>query len=328
MQYLILSFFVTMFIVVFIFKTRFVNFALDQPNERSLHTQLIPRIGGLAIILGILASWLLLPIAWYWIVCSLVIMLVSLFDDIQPLSIKYRLLTQALASILLLSCLLPNEPGWLVALLSILITWMANLYNFMDGSDGLAGGMGLIGFSAYSVAAWLVGDINLALMSGVIAATCLAFLLFNFYPAKIFMGDSGSITLGFLAGAIGLHGYYIARWPIWFPVLVFSPFIIDASFTLIKRQISGEKFWQAHRNHYYQRLVQMGWGHKKTAIAEYILMLCVASTAIFLLDHSTFSIIIILILWFFIYLTIMYLINQYWMKFNCHQQLSQNRQLK
>jgi len=317
MQYLLLSFLITFFLLILILKTRIANIALDTPNQRSLHTKLTPRIGGLAIMAGVLISWLaFLPSIsatnWYWILFPAILMLTSLVDDIYQLSAKWRLLIQLIVSVAFLIVMLPHQPLWLLALLTLLITWMTNLFNFMDGSDGLAGGMGLFGFATYAIAAFLMGNMHLALMNAVIATACFAFLLFNFHPAKIFMGDSGSIPLGFLAGSIGAFGYFNTVWPAWFPILTFSPFIIDATVTLIKRQIAGEKVWQAHRSHYYQHLVQMGWGHKKTAVIEYILMLSIAVTAIFLLKQPVLNIVITLLLWAIAYLIIMKWIDKSW----------------
>jgi UDP-N-acetylmuramyl pentapeptide phosphotransferase/UDP-N-acetylglucosamine-1-phosphate transferase len=157
---------------------------------------------------------------------------------------------------------------------------MTNLYNFMDGSDGLAGGMAVFGFGAFAAAAALAGDASICLAALGIAAAALAFLAFNLPPARVFMGDAGSILLGFLAGALGLLGIARGLWPVWFPVLVFSPFIADASVTLIRRLFRGERIWEAHRSHYYQRLVQLGWGHRRTALVEYLLMAIVATLAV------------------------------------------------
>ncbi|WP_020168552.1 MULTISPECIES: MraY family glycosyltransferase [Methylotenera] len=319
MQYLFLSFLITFFAVILILKTRIANIALDEPNQRSLHTKLTPRIGGLAIMAGILISWLasawsVSATNWYWVLFPFILMLTSLTDDIYQLSVKWRLLIQLTASAVFLLVILPHQALWLIILLTLLITWMTNLFNFMDGSDGLAGGMGLFGFATYAIAAYLMGDMHLALMNGVIVAACFAFLLFNFHPAKIFMGDSGSIPLGFLAGSIGVYGYFNALWPVWFPILVFSPFIMDATVTLIKRQMAGEKIWQAHRSHYYQRLVQMGLGHKKTAIVEYFLMLSIAVTAILLLKQSIIYILLALFFWVIAYLIIMRWIDKCWVQ--------------
>ena len=317
MQFLLISFSICCFGLLLLLKTNLVSIALDQPNERSLHTKVTPRTGGLAIMFAVLMSWLMLFVNGYWILLPFCLMLVSLMDDIYHLSVKWRLLAQLLVSVIFVLMMTSAASWWLIISITLLITWMTNLYNFMDGSDGLAGGMGLFGFSAYAAAAFLVGDLNFALMNGVIAVTCLAFLFFNFYPAKIFMGDSGSIPLGFLAGAMGLYGYFQALWPIWFPILIFSPFIVDATVTLIKRQVAGEKIWQAHRSHYYQRLIQMGFGHKNTALAEYTLMFMLAGTSILMLNANLIWQLSFMIIWCVIYFILMYLIDEKWNKQVC-----------
>jgi UDP-N-acetylmuramyl pentapeptide phosphotransferase/UDP-N-acetylglucosamine-1-phosphate transferase len=150
----------------------------------------------------------------------------------------------------------------------------------MDGSDGLAGGMAVAGFSFYGVAAWASGNPDFALANFSIAAAAAGFLVFNFHPARIFLGDVGSVPLGFLAAALGILGYLQGNWTWWYPPLVFAPFIVDASVTLARRTLRMEKVWQAHRDHYYQRLVQMGWGHRKTALAEYGLMAASGAAAL------------------------------------------------
>lgn len=314
MQHLLLAFSISFFGLVLLLKTRLINIALDQPNQRSLHTEITPRIGGLAIMFGVLITWLQLPVNWHWILLPSCLMLVSLIDDIYHLSVKWRLLAQLLVSIIFVLTMISAGIWWLIILLILLIIWMTNLYNFMDGSDGLAGGMGLFGFSTYAIAAFITGDFDLAMMNAAIAVACFAFLLFNFHPAKIFMGDSGSIPLGFLAGSIGIYGYFHVLWPGWFPILVFSPFIVDATVTLIKRQIAGEKVWQAHRTHYYQRLVQMGWGHKKTAIGEYVLMLFLAVASILMLSITFVWQMTCLIIWGMVYFILMWLIDEKWNK--------------
>jgi UDP-N-acetylmuramyl pentapeptide phosphotransferase/UDP-N-acetylglucosamine-1-phosphate transferase len=168
-----------------------------------------------------------------------------------------------------------------LALSALAIAWLTNLYNFMDGSDGLAGGMAVFGFGTYGVAAFSAGDQPLAVFSVSLMAAAAAFLIFNFAPARIFLGDVGSVPLGFLAGALGLAGWRDETWPWWFPLLVFAPFIADASFTLCKRALRGEPVWRAHREHYYQRLVRLGAGHRATALAAYLLMLVCAGGALY-----------------------------------------------
>jgi UDP-N-acetylmuramyl pentapeptide phosphotransferase/UDP-N-acetylglucosamine-1-phosphate transferase len=166
--------------------------------------------------------------------------------------------------------------------------WMTNLYNFMDGSDGLAGGMTVLGFSFLGAGAWMSGDEVLLIECAIVAAAGAAFLLFNFPPARLFMGDAGSVPLGFLAAALSLSGWRDGDWPLWFPAAVFSPFIADATLTMAKRILSGERVWEAHNKHYYQRLVRMGWGHRTTALAEYALMAACGGVALWALREPLY----------------------------------------
>ena len=314
MAYTMLAFATTFCALIAILKTNLANIALDAPNSRSLHTVLTPRTGGLAIMLGVLASFALLGGLWSWIGIVLALMLISLIDDISGLPVRWRLALQVLLCTGFVWILMLGQPWWLKLLALPALIWMTNLYNFMDGADGLAGGMAVFGFGAYAIAAYLGQNQPLAIMCGAIAASSLAFLMFNFHPAKIFMGDAGSIPLGFLSGAIGLYGWQRGLWLFWFPIMVFSPFIVDATVTLFKRGLRGEKVWQAHREHYYQRLVLIGWGHKKTALAEYILMLAIAICALVMLKLPNLGVFLLLLFWLFIYSFIMLKIDKKWHK--------------
>lgn len=271
----LVSFVVAFSVLLVLLRGRLAEMVLDHPNQRSLHSCPIPRTGGLALMVGALAGWVVVQSAWGWAVMPMLLFLlvVSFLDDLRSLSVVWRFLAHFLVAVVFVGLYFLPGLGFVGAATAVLVmVWMTNLYNFMDGSDGLAGGMTLFGFGFYGVAAWLQGDMAFAGLCWSVAAASLAFLFFNFHPARIFMGDAGSIPLGFLAAAFGLLGWRAGYWPLWFPVLVFSPFILDASVTLVKRLLRGEKVWQAHREHYYQRLVQMGWGHHRTALAEYALM--------------------------------------------------------
>jgi len=169
--------------------------------------------------------------------------------------------------------------GWKLVLASFLLLWLINLYNFMDGADGLAGGMTLFGFGAYTIAAANAAP-DVAGAAALVVGAAAGFLIFNWPPARVFLGDTGSVSLGFLAGALGFLGWLREVWPFWFPVLVFSPFIADASVTLCKRLLRGEKFWQAHRTHYYQRMIQMSGNHLGPVRLAYGLMAIGAGLAL------------------------------------------------
>lgn len=247
--------------------------ALDHANERSLHTGAIPRIGGLGIAAGALGAlaWAGLPVL---AVIGAALSALSFLDDRRGLPVLVRFAAHfAAAFALLVATPLPPVLWWLVV---PLLVWMTNLYNFMDGADGLAGGMAVAGFGAYAAAAWLGGQDALCIAALGVVGAALGFLAFNFPPARVFMGDAGSILLGFLAGAFGLLGWLRGAWPLWFPFVVFAPFVADATVTLLRRAARGERVWQAHRSHYYQRLVRLGWGHRRTALAAYVLMAVLA----------------------------------------------------
>jgi UDP-GlcNAc:undecaprenyl-phosphate/decaprenyl-phosphate GlcNAc-1-phosphate transferase len=299
-------------------RERFAKWVLDKPNERSLHTRMTPRTGGLGLMVGVLAAWWWLGASWIWLVLPIILMLISMLDDIKGLPARWRFLVHCLVcgAFIVLTLNGLHWLWWAVCLLGMV--WMVNLYNFMDGSDGLASGMGLFGFSAYAIVAWWAQEPLLAIMSASVAASCLAFLLFNFHPARIFMGDVGSVPLGYLAGAIGLYGWQLGLWPIWFPLMVFSPFIMDATVTLLTRLLKGEVVWQAHRSHYYQRLVQLGWGHRKTAIAEYLLMVMVSVSAVLTVLYWPDWAYLILAIWIAIYIGLMLYVDIAWAS---HQRL-------
>ena len=258
---------------------------LDHPNERSLHSTPVPRTGGLGLIPGALLGMLIVGGATWAVLFALALMLLSLVDDWKGLSAAVRLPLHLVAtgSFVLLAL---SPQGWLgAALLAVAIGWMANLYNFMDGSDGMAGGMALIGFSVYALAAAAGEAPAFALVNLCVAAAALGFLAFNFPPARVFMGDAGSIPLGFLAGALGLQGWTQDLWPLWFPLVVFGPFVADASVTLLRRVLRGERVWRPHRTHYYQRMILLGWTHRRTALTEYAMMLGSGLVALLLIHQ-------------------------------------------
>lgn len=259
---------------------------LDRPNHRSLHESPIPRIGGLGIAVAMLCTWSQVqPWPILLSVCVAMLSAVSFIDDRNGLPASVRFVVHTIVSFVWLFALCPTWSVLALGLTAIMFVWSINLYNFMDGSDGLAAGMTLFGFGAYSVAATSASDLTLASIALTVAAAAGGFLLFNWHPAKVFLGDAGSVPLGFLAAALGLEGWIQDVWPWWFPLLVFSPFGVDATVTLARRAARGDRVWQPHREHFYQRMVQSGFGHKGTALRWYLLMAAAAGSAFFAL-HS------------------------------------------
>ncbi|MDH5480025.1 MAG: glycosyltransferase family 4 protein [Nitrosomonas sp.] len=309
----LLSFVVTFFLILWLIKGK-ANWVLDHPNSRSLHSVPVPRIGGLGLLLGAMVSWLLFsvvlpPLLWVGIV---LLISISLLDDIWHAPVWSRLAMQGLVAGGFSSILLLDTYGWLtVMLVTVSIIWVSNLYNFMDGSDGLSGGMALIGFSYYGLLALLAGNEEFALVNFSIAASAAAFLYYNFYPARIFLGDVGAIPLGFLAAVLGVLGWLDGLWSLWLPVLVFSPFIADSTVTLIKRFIRGEKIWHAHREHYYQRIVLGGLGHRNTALLGYVLMVVTGASGVWASNQDFAVQSLIAMIWGSIYLLFMFVFDWY-----------------
>ena len=309
------AFAATLFLTAWLIRSRLSALALDRPGGRSLHEIPVPRTGGIGIHAGIILAWAItapnLPdAAW---AAYAVMLAVSLIEDVGGLSAAWRLGVHLLAAGLFAADVLLDTHGWIaVAAAALAIAWMANLYNFMDGSDGLAGGMTLIGFGSYGIAAWLAGSTAFALLNFSVAAAAAAFLVFNFHPARIFMGDVGSVPLGFLAGAFGVVGWLQHDWSWWFPLVLFSPFIVDASVTLVRRLLRRERVWEAHRDHHYQRLVLMGWGHRNTALAEYGLMLACGVIGLFAMTQSASAQIAVLSGLGVAYLTLIGVLERAW----------------
>ena len=302
--------------VMMVVLLRSRSLPLDKPNVRSLHVEPVPRTGGIAIVAGLIAAALWLRTSPSLLVPAVALAVASYFDDRRALPAAGRLAMHLVAAGIFLWLDAGTSGVLLLVVLWLAIAWITNLYNFMDGSDGLAGGMTVIGFGTYGLAAWLGGNRELELLAWSIAAAAAGFLIFNFPPAKIFMGDVGSIPQGFLAGAFGVAGWGQGLWPIWFPLVVFAPFIVDASATLARRLLRRERFWEAHRQHYYQRLILSGWSHRKTALFEYALMLICGAAAILCLRASPVARSIVVSVLAALIATTMWAIDHRWRRFS------------
>jgi UDP-N-acetylmuramyl pentapeptide phosphotransferase/UDP-N-acetylglucosamine-1-phosphate transferase len=271
---------------------RWHSVVLDHPNARSLHDTPTPRTGGLAILVGltcgiVLAAALHGMAPWLWppATALLVTASVSFIDDRGGLSAAVRLLLQlGTAAALVVGAGLAVDTWSLPALGTVqfgvaapaitvvAIVWMMNLYNFMDGLDGLAGGMAVSGFGVLAIGGYSAGDVLYASVAAAIAGAALGYLRYNLPPARLFMGDVGSVSLGLAAAALAIQGVHEHFFDGWVPLLAFSPFIVDATVTVAYRATRGERVWRAHREHCYQRLVLAGWSRKGVLRCEYALM--------------------------------------------------------
>jgi len=246
---------------------------LDHPNERSSHSRPTPRGGGLAVTPAILIGWAVLAatgliLSGQWIVMAgaLVLLLLSWRDDRVSLSARTRLLVH-LAAVAAGLLALPDKQmifqGWLPiwadrAAAAFLWLWFLNLYNFMDGIDGITG------IETLAIAAGLYFLSPAPEQAAVVGGAAAGFLLWNWHPAKIFLGDSGSVPLGYLLGWLLLR---LAGEGLWAPALILPAYYLaDATITLIRRGLRGEKVWQAHREHFYQRALRGGARHSRVVL--------------------------------------------------------------
>ncbi len=318
------AFFVSLILTGLLSRWHGSKVAIDHPGARSLHLQPTPRLGGVAIIVGLMAGLACLTLTgtttlplFYF---ALPVAGISLFEDIRSLPPLLRLCVHAAAAFFVaiqyINITLIFAPdvsvtcGWMtVVCLIIAIVWMTNLYNFMDGMDGLAASMSVIGFGALGLACLSTGANDLCAQAWIIAAATGGFLVWNIPPARIFMGDTGSTVLGFLAASLSLEAAVRAAVPLWFPALVFSPFWVDATITVFRRLFRGEYIWLAHRDHYYQQLVILCNGrHAPILIAESAVMLaCSASGIIALYSQREWLQWLVISSWCLIYLLFAFL---------------------
>jgi UDP-N-acetylmuramyl pentapeptide phosphotransferase/UDP-N-acetylglucosamine-1-phosphate transferase len=249
---------------------------LDRPNERSSHNIPTPRGGGIAVIGAALAAWLVLVAAGAAPATLLAVIAgagalaaISWIDDLRDLSPSVRLGVQCAAVALGVLAALPEGlvfQGWLPAPLdraaaALLWLWFVNLYNFMDGIDGMAGsetasvGIGLALFAVIGVG----HDPALAALAAALAVAAIGFLVWNWAPARIFLGDVGSVPLGYLLGFLLLATASQGYWRI--ALILPLYFLADATITLLRRLLRGERVWLPHREHFYQQAVRRGLGH-------------------------------------------------------------------
>lgn len=267
---------------------------MDLPNQRSSHSQPRPKSGGLAIVATFVVGLLLLACFGHstmlgsryflgFVASALAIAAISLYDDVHGKSFTIKLWTQASAALLIMTFGLVIDQlampwfgmvalGWLAYPVTFLwLVGLTNAFNFMDGLDGLAGGVALIAGLAFAIITLDQGSTFMPMVSLVIVAGVSGFMLFNFPPARIFMGDVGSAFLGFVFATIAIiaarydqsHTSFLVM-----PLLLFN-FIFDTSFTLARRFMAGQRLTEAHRDHLYQRFQQLGYSHCTVSLVHY-----------------------------------------------------------
>lgn len=296
--------------------------ALDMPNERKVHKEPMPRMGGLAIFIGFLVGYMLFCNQTVQmnsiLIGSFFIILLGVFDDIKPLTPSIKFCGQLLAAIIVvyygnvvmqdLSAfgLYINFGMFAKPITILFIVSIINCLNLIDGLDGLAGGISSIFFITITVISTLLGnvsslDISLTLI--MIGAT-LGFLLYNFHPAKIFMGDSGSMFLGYMIAVISLLGFKnVTLTSFIVPVLILAIPILDTLFAIIRRLLKGESFAKADKEHFHHQILKMAGNQTKTVLIIYLIQILFSAASIVYvlrnpkLGQIIYIIILAIILW-------------------------------
>ncbi|WP_404363714.1 glycosyltransferase family 4 protein [Marinobacter sp.] len=259
---------------------------IDVPNERSSHTVPTPRGGGVSVVIAFLLGVVCLaaaglvgwPSATGFIGAGAVVALLGFLDDHGHIAARWRLLGHFAGAAWLLAWLgglpslvfleTPLDLGWAGHMLgAVLLVWLLNLYNFMDGIDGIASVEAVTVCLGGALAAALVGEPVIAAAPLIMAAAVAGFLVWNFPPARIFMGDAGSGFIGIMLGGMMIWSSWAAPQLFWSWLVLLGVFVVDATYTLIQRLVRGEKVYEAHRSHAYQHAARTLGGHRPVTLA-------------------------------------------------------------
>lgn len=266
-----------------------------QPGERQSHVVATPTGGGLGIIFSLLLTALclqpLLPLPGFWwqgVLPGVVLLaIVGWQDDREPVSALLRLAIQLTVSLWLLGFVslqfLSVETGWLIAGV-VAMVWYMNMYNFMDGSNGMAAFQGVFAGVVMAVLFQVDDQFAMAVLALAVAAACAGFLPLNFPGARVFMGDVCSVPLGFIFAAFSVYAVKAGTFGLPVAILIMAVFLVDATATLLARVIRREQWYTAHAQHVYQRLIVQGWSHRRVLAVYQAINLTVVLPAIVLTE--------------------------------------------
>ena len=314
---IIITTFVTSLILVpIVKKIAFHINAIDMPNERKVHTKPMPRLGGLAIFASFLLGYILYGQATTQMISILIggfiLIIMGICNDIKSINAKYKFLVQVIAAsvvVLYGNIYLPqltafnltiNFGFWGYPLAVLFIVSIINAINFIDGLDGLAAGTSSIFYLAVAVIAFFLNrldglDVTLCL---IMLGACLGFLVYNFNPASIFMGDTGSMFLGFMIAVIALLGYKATTLTtLIVPIIILFLPILDTGFAILRRLLKGEKIDAPDKSHIHHQLLKLNKSVRKTVLIMYAFnILCAAISVFYALGDNNLAIILYIVL--------------------------------
>lgn len=280
--------------------------AVDKPNARKVHTKIMPRMGGLGIYLAyiivVLATQKMNMQLAGLLLGSTILVVLGIFDDMKDLNAKFKLLIQILAAVIVMAFgvrieFMTNVFGGEAIYLDILslpitllwIVGITNAINLIDGLDGLAGGIATIAALSMAVVGWIYGQYLMASMAIILAGATMGFLRYNFHPAKVFMGDTGSLFLGFNLSVLAIMGVAksVTFISLAAPVLVLGVPIFDTFFAILRRKMNHKPIFAADKDHLHHRLLGMGFSHRKTVLIIYAISFFLALSAILITYLST-----------------------------------------
>ena len=337
MNFLFLSavcFLVSLGVGFFMIKAAFRLNLLDIPGVRSSHRTPTPTMGGVAIVVAFFLGTILArfssahwdALGWLgWLAAGAgLVAVVGIIDDFQRLPVLLRLFLYGVAAgmgvaggirlrvidIPLLGMIkfgifeIPITVLWILAVVSF--------YNFMDGIDGLAAGVGVIVTAFLAYIAWEVGNSDILILSLLLGSSCLGFACYNFPPAKIFMGDVGSTFMGYILAVVALMGNQSkepGHIPFLVPVLLLGTFLFDTTVTLGRRILRREKWYLSHREHYYQKMTNLGFSHLQITIGEYSLTFLLGLSALLYIRADQMLAFPILVVWLILLASLIKLIT-------------------
>ncbi|MDW7652089.1 MAG: MraY family glycosyltransferase [Bacillota bacterium] len=306
-QYLLLlvvAFSVTLAVTPLVSKLAFRVGAVDHPEKRKVHDKVMPRLGGLAVYAGFMAAVFFLPVTGEKVTGLLmggtVVFLVGIVDDIRGISPKLKLAGQILAAFIVVSYGVRidfmsnpfNEYFYFGSLSApITVIWIVaitNAINLIDGLDGLAAGVTTIALLTFAVIALMIGQHIVSLLAFALAGSVLGFLRYNFFPAKIFLGDCGSMFLGYMVSVLAVFGLLKGVTMLTFivPIVVLGVPIFDTCFAIVRRYCEHKPIFQADKKHLHHRLLSRGLSHPQAVLLIYCISIFFSMSALWMMRST------------------------------------------